>query len=209
MRLSPDNELAHCFLSHLLIYEGKFDEGLEHARRAAQVDYDSPMTVVTEPWLMLFADRLDEALDTAERVVTQRFDQSAPGHIILGHIYLAAGATERALDEYRTARRNDRLLDAIGSEGYVYGLMGDRTKALKCMSSLRRAQISWPTAYVSSYYDALIWTGLDEKEKALDALEKAYEEKCDWLVQLAVEPRWKRLHDEPRFKNLREKVGLG
>jgi len=208
LRLSPDNELAHCFLSHLLVYQGKFDEGLEHAKQAAKTDYDSPMTVVTEPWFMLFAGRLDEALEKAEEVITHRFDQSAPGHMILGHIYLAAGATAQAIDQYNRALKIDHLPDAIGSRGYVLGLTGDRDEALKCIEYLRRAETEWPLAYVSSYYDALIWTGVGEKEKALDALDKAYSERCDWLIQLAVEPRWKTLRDEPRFGKLLEKVGL-
>jgi tetratricopeptide (TPR) repeat protein len=207
LKLSPKNELAHCFLSHLLVYQGKFDEGLEHATEASKYDYDSPMTVVTEPWLMLFAGRLDEAIAKGEEVM-KLFQQSGPGHALLGHIYLAAGDTNKALDQYQRSLKVDRLPDTIASQGYVYGITNKRRKALECSSALRRAKSDWPMAYVSSYHDALIWTGLGEKQRALDALEKAFEEKCDWLVQMVVEPRWKILHDEPRFRSLLTKVGL-
>jgi hypothetical protein len=55
---------------------------------------------------------------------------------------------------------------------------------------------------VSSLYFAAIHTGLGEKSAALDWLDKAYKERNDRLVYLAVDPIADPLRSEPRFRNL-------
>ena len=207
LRLSPDNELAHCFLAHLQVAQKSFDEGLRHAHIAAEIDYRAPMTVITEPWFMLFAGRVGEAIIKGEEVV-KRFEDFGPAHDILGQIYLAAGSPKKAMEQFQLALARDFLPNALATQGYVHALEGRKKDALRCLDGIREAQRSGKIAYASSFYDAIVYAGLGEKGKALDALEKAYEEKCDWLIYLAVEPRWNSIQNEKRFQRLVERVGL-
>jgi tetratricopeptide (TPR) repeat protein len=207
LKMSPNNELGHCFLSHLLVAKGMFDEGLEHARIAAETDYESAMTVVTEPWLMMFAGRIEDAVATGERVV-KRFEDFGPGHAIMGHIYRAAHATDKAIEHYRAALRIDFLPEVVASLGFIQGRLGNRKAALRHLSDIYRAKKTVPLAYVSSYFDALVYAGLDESSRALDALYKSLEEKCDWLIYLGVEPRWSALRTDRRFADLMGHIGL-
>ena len=55
---------------------------------------------------------------------------------------------------------------------------------------------------------ATIYAGLDEREQALDWLEKAYEAREPWLLIIKTDPHLNPLHSEPRFQALLEKVGL-
>ena len=157
---------------------------------------------------MIFAGQVAEAVIKGEEVVG-RFGQSAPAHAILGDAYLAAGAMDKALQQYRLALGIDFLPEAVACQGFLYGLQGRRKLALNCLDSLHRAKEEGQIAYVSSWFTALIHTGLGEKEKALNALDEAFKEKCDWLIYLAVEPRWKILHNEKRFRTLQQRVGIG
>ena len=59
-----------------------------------------------------------------------------------------------------------------------------------------------------AYYEALIRIGLGENDRALDCLESALAQNCDWLIFLNVEPCWKDLRKSRRFGKLSEKVGL-
>lgn len=61
---------------------------------------------------------------------------------------------------------------------------------------------------MSSFSPAIIYVGLDEYEKALDLMEKAYEERCGWLAYLKVDPRLDPLRKEARFVHLLQRVGL-
>ena len=49
---------------------------------------------------------------------------------------------------------------------------------------------------------ATLYVYADEKEKALDWLEIAYEERMQNLVYLNVYPKWDPLRDDPRFREL-------
>jgi tetratricopeptide (TPR) repeat protein len=207
LRLSPDNELAHCFLSHLLVSQRRFDEGLEHARRASELDYGTPMTVATEPWMMLFAGKIGEAVAKGEKVV-ERFGQSAPAHIILGHAYRASGANAKAAEQYTQALEIEFHAEAHASLGFIHAQTGRREEALASLDAIRWAMNAGTIAYVSSYFDALVYAGLGEYKRSLDALDRAAEEKCDWLIYLAVEPRWRDLRSDPRFASLQVRIGL-
>jgi len=60
--------------------------------------------------------------------------------------------------------------------------------------------------YVSSTAFADIHLGLDEKEKALDWLEKAYQDQESACWYLKVDPIYDRVRDGPRFEALVQKV---
>jgi len=61
---------------------------------------------------------------------------------------------------------------------------------------------------VSSYYFALGYAGLGEKDQAFTWLEKAYEERSGFLPNLKVNPIWDPLRSDPRFADLIRRVGL-
>jgi hypothetical protein len=86
--------------------------------------------------------------------------------------------------------------------------MGRRKDALHSLGTIYKARDAGRIVYASSFFDALVYTGLGEKKIALDALEKAYAEKCDCLIHLGVDPRWSELHTEKRFLSLMRRVGI-
>lgn len=207
LRLSPDDHLGHSFIAHLLVSQGLFEEGLPHAERAAALQYEHPIDAITVPWLMLLAGRADRALIIADKVV-ERFSESAPVHVIRGHIYRAVGLPKRAIEEYELALKIDFLPDAVVGKGFVYGQEKRPADALACLDELREAKKNGMIVYTSDWHDALVYAGIGEKAQAIAALERAYEEKCDWLIHLAVEPRWDELRNEPKFQDLVSKVGI-
>jgi hypothetical protein len=62
--------------------------------------------------------------------------------------------------------------------------------------------------YVSPYFTAEVYSGLKDKEKTLEYLEKAYQDKSVWLVWLRVEDIFDFLRPDPRFQDLLRRVGL-
>jgi len=208
LKLTPQNELGHCFLAHLLVAKGTFREGLKHARKAAELDYDSAVIVATEPWLMIYAGKIGDAVIKAKEAA-KFFDQIAPAHVVLGNAYRAAGDNKRALEEYNNALTKEAVFpEALGARGFVFGQIGRREEALETLDILRKAKEDGKIAYASSYVHAQVYAGLGEKKKALDALDRCFVERCDWLVHLAVEPRWSELRNEKRFKKLIRRVRI-
>ena len=54
----------------------------------------------------------------------------------------------------------------------------------------------------------MIYVGLGEKKEALDQLQKAYNERAGQLIYLHVDPRFDSLRSDPRFQDLKRRIGL-
>jgi hypothetical protein len=54
----------------------------------------------------------------------------------------------------------------------------------------------------------MIYARLGENDKAFVWLEKAYDERAGWLIELKVEPAWEKMRSDARFQDLLRRVGL-
>jgi hypothetical protein len=62
--------------------------------------------------------------------------------------------------------------------------------------------------YVAPYFFAGIYIGLGEKDRAIEYLEKCYEEHSHWLIYLHIDPSMDVLRDNQGFQGLLRRVGL-
>lgn len=62
--------------------------------------------------------------------------------------------------------------------------------------------------YVPAISIAEVYAGLGDKARALEWLEKAYEERSRKFSHLKVDPQWDSLREEPRFQDLVRRIGL-
>ena len=60
--------------------------------------------------------------------------------------------------------------------------------------------------FVAAYVRAFIHRGLNETERALEQLERAYDEQEPWVVFLNVDPFFRSLRGEPRFARLLQRL---
>jgi hypothetical protein len=62
--------------------------------------------------------------------------------------------------------------------------------------------------YVAPYFLAGIYVGLGDEERAMESLEKSYEEHSHWLIYLHMDPGMDGLRSNLRFQELLRRVGL-
>ena len=62
--------------------------------------------------------------------------------------------------------------------------------------------------YISAYHIAAIYVGLQDKDHAFEWLEKAFQDRADWMAFLKVDPRFDSLHSDERFNNLLRRMNL-
>jgi len=55
---------------------------------------------------------------------------------------------------------------------------------------------------------AMLYNGLGERDKALEWLERGFEERDPKMVFLKVDPKWDNLRNEPRFADLMRRLKL-
>ena len=132
--------------------------------------------------------------------------KSAGAHWIRGMAYQQKKMFEQAIKDYQHALElspsNPNFLAALG---HVYASSGNTAAAHKILDTLFVVNKQEP---VSPFFFALVYAGLNDKEKALEWLEKAYEEKSGSVRYLKMEPRLQNLRNEPRYTALMKKIGL-
>ena len=89
------------------------------------------------------------------------------------------------------------------SLGHAYALAGNTAQSRKILAELRQAAAR---SYVPSYWLAVVYTGLGERDLALRSLERAYEERSTVLAYLLIDPRLAPLRSDARFLALAQRL---
>jgi adenylate cyclase len=203
--LNPQSAQSYTLYTHYLAGMGRFDEANNQARRALELD---PLSVSTDwflGWGDIFAGRGDDAISQFSKAA--ELDPNNPWvRSFLGRAYLFKGMPQRGIEEMETAERlNSYDSYVLGFLGYGYAVTGRRADALKILQRLDEME---KRRYVSRFARIYIYAGLDDKDKAFEWLEKAYQERADSLAWFRNEPESKNLRSDPRFAALMRKIGF-
>ena len=205
IEINPNYPSAHLFYALFLTFNGRFEEGISEGKRSVELDPYSVPIMSGLAMIYHFAGHTDEALATAKRSV--EIDPSVPvAHQRLGSIYLHNGRYPEAIASLQKAvDLGNRGQLAVGSLAHAYAMSGNKSGALKLLVELERAS---KDQYVSHYLLATVYIVLDDKQRALELLEKAYTERSIDLLQVKVDPKCDPLREEPRFQEVIRKVNF-
>jgi serine/threonine-protein kinase len=203
LELSPGSADIYDHYGWLCSALERYDEALALVKRAQELDplfhrADVATTLVR-------AGRYDEALESALRCV--EFEpEYARGRSTLGWAYLKQGRVGEGLTELEQAvvlaPGNTLYLAQLG-EGYgLVGRLAEARVVLRQLEELSRQR------YVSPYHMAYVYTGLGEPERALDLLERAFEERAGSLYGVKGSFLFASLRSHPRFQALLRKMNL-
>ena len=128
------------------------------------------------------------------------------GHFQLGVTFVFMGRLEEAIHELETAvglsSGNSRFEAYLA---YAYAAAGRPLDARRIVKELEaRAQ----QQYVSGFGLALIYDALGEKEPALAAFERAYQDRAVEFSQLEQYPPFKTIASDPRYQARMREIGL-
>jgi TolB-like protein/Tfp pilus assembly protein PilF len=199
LELDPNNPDALQFYAHLLSALGRHTEALAKIKRARELDPLNLRVNSIEGMLLYYAGQTDEAIARLQKTL-----ELAPDYRLAQMMAARAFSEKGRFDEAISATNKAREISPDISEPIAYGTYalarsGKRAEAKAAFDELLKSSES---RYVPPYSIALIYNALDEKEKALDYLEKGFAEKDVRMVWLKVEPKWNNLRNEPRFIDL-------
>jgi tetratricopeptide (TPR) repeat protein len=182
---------------------GRSAEAVSEFERALQVDPLSPLAGTMLAKAFYFHRDFDKAIDQYNAVLKEN-----PGFPIassflvqayeqVGRFDDAIAESRRAIplaggDIHRAAQVSDSLEAAFKSGG-AEGYWKTRLDSEKGQSPLEKAAL---------------YSMLNRKDEAFQALEQAFFQHDMWLVPLKVEPRWDHLRSDPRFDKMLQRVGL-
>jgi serine/threonine protein kinase/Flp pilus assembly protein TadD len=205
LELNPnDADIRHDY-SHYLIAMGRLEESATESDRALQLDPVDTGLRACLCWHRYSARQYGESVAQALKAIQAEPDDSW-SHIILGWDYEQQGRFEEAISELQTAVKlfGDKEF-ALAALGHAYALAGKKQQTEEVLAKLKNME---KHGYVSAFDMAVIYTGAGDKEKALQWLEKAFEERSSFLIYSRWEPRLDPLRSDPRFQALLRRIGL-
>jgi DNA-binding winged helix-turn-helix (wHTH) protein/TolB-like protein/Flp pilus assembly protein TadD len=201
--LDPNQPTAHQWYSIYLLAAGRPSEALRAIQAAQRRD---PLSLAVNTDLgfhYYYTRRYDEAVKQLKLVLDMN-PNFPPAHLWLGRTYQEVGRFDDALTAF--ARVEERTRDwpvTIAARGFVAGVSGRGAQARAALAELQELS---GKRFVTSYGVALVHAGLGDNDAAYAALEKAFEERSNWLVWLRLDPRWNALRADARFDALQSRM---
>ena len=197
--LNPNYANAHHWYAELLLDLGRFDESVRESYRAKELDPLSPSITGGLARRLLYAGQVAEAMKESGSAL--ELESSVPLlHRFLGDAYLRQGKNREAISEFEKAvQLSNSSPNDLADLAYAHAVAGEAATARRDLGRL--IELS-RTRYVSPYQLAAVHVGLQEKQKALEELRKAYQERSTWMINLRVDPRFDPLRSEPAFASL-------
>jgi tetratricopeptide (TPR) repeat protein len=205
IELNPNDPQAHVWYSEYLIYSaGRWEEGMAEMERALELDPHNSYFQFLFGVRLLHRRRYDDAIAQLQKVLRTN-PNFAIAHGLLGAAFHQKRMYEEALAKAKKvfALRGDNEVAEALERGYAQGGYAGamRLAAEKLAARSKRT-------YVQSTKIARLFARAGEKERALDWLEKAYEERASQLVTINVAPKWDNLRSDPRFQSLLRRMNF-
>lgn len=204
LELNPHLATAHIWYAFYLAALGQFERGLAEGKLALKLDPFSLNHNALLGWVNYFARRYDQAL-AQFRATAELEPNYFHAYWGLGWTLIQQGHYDAAVTESQRGLQLGGGTEVTAALSHAYAKAGRREEARRLLDELYALS---KQRYVSPFYLALAHIGLGEIEETFAALQQAYLDRFEWLVQLRVDPVWDPLHNDPRFADLLRRVGL-
>ncbi len=206
IELDPRYAAAHQWYAFMLASDGNFDQALIEAHTAQENDPASVSVRRSLGYTYVYARKLDQARYHLDRAIAMN-PTAEESYRLQGMVLTFQKqyeAAERVLregltfaPEYANTTRATLAysLALAGDKSYAERLVGEFEERLK-------------TDYVSPVDLAVTNIGIGNKQRALDWVERAIDERRGWAAYLRVHPVVDSLRDEPRFNELVKRMAF-
>jgi len=202
---NPTSAEAYFWLALCVGNAGRLEEGLALAREGVRLEPHSPNNRAAVAWPLVTAQRYEEA--AAELAAAVALGDSPFALWSSGVVLSALGRHDQAIAVHRQA-----VQLTGGHYSYYVALLasalaeGGRVDEARTL--LRELDERATREYVPPFDRALVLVGLGEDEAALDALERAVQERNAFLWSRVHHfPQLRRLAHLPRFRAIVEQLG--
>jgi tetratricopeptide (TPR) repeat protein len=205
LALNPAYPTSNHWYAEYTMVMGRQAEGIERMKKGQELEPLSPIKNVAVAWALYMNRRNDDAIEELRRTV--ELDPNFPiTYWILGLVLRKMGRFELAIAEGQkgvTLSGGSPLLRSALAQ--TFGAARRREEAIQILDDLTKQA---KQKYVPSYFFAGIHIGLGEDDRAIEYLEKSYEERSHWLAYLHIDPSMDALRSNPRSQNLLRRLGL-
>jgi len=204
IRLNPSYPTAHSMYSRLLCILGRFAEAQVEVSKAQKLDPLSMGIANAVGFTYYLARDFARADKQFQSSLTLVSNPVTASYLALTRV--ASGRTTDAVSEYEGILASDPSdLDTMADLTRAYALAGRREIALRTYEHLNNAAADHPPLPTSLAGAAGALNRLDD---AFSLLDRAYAEKCWYLIFLKVDPLFDPLRQDQRYRVLLRKMNL-
>jgi len=203
LELDPNSVDSNQGYALYLTFSARLDEALVYAKRVEELDQSKSVGPFVA-YIYFFKRQYDTAIESYLKAV-EKSPNNAQFHFYLGEAYVAKGMYKEGIGELQKAVALDNAperWDRYPMLAYAYGVSGQHEEALKILAEQKRLA---KQRYIATYNFAIIYTGLGDKDRAFECLNKAYDEGMP-LVQVPSRPMFDSLRSDPRYLELLRKM---
>jgi len=200
LQLNPNNADILCAHAIYLVSTGRQESALAEMRKAQRLDPVSENTGVTYIYVLYLAHKYDEAIVQAKKALAL-FPDSRAVNYWLGQCYEKKEMPDQAIAAY--LKTGAHLPEEVSRRRDAYqkhGLPGYWQEDRQFRQRSHREN--------DPVIEAMYYAHMGEKNKAVEQLDLGYQQHCDGLQFLNVEPVFDSLRDDPRFKRLLVRLRL-
>jgi len=206
--LDPNEAEAHFVYSIYLRTMHRLDEAMKEAKRAEELDPLSPGWKSSIGLLHYYARRYDAAEEQYRQLT--RTDPDLPGpHLGLYNIYSRTGKESEALTELQKGLALQGADELAAALSRLYASSGfQAAKDFAIQEQIRILTEASKRDYISPIALATNYAVLNDKDKAFQWLEKAFEEHAPGLLDLDLDPDYDNLRADKRFQDLLRRINI-
>jgi len=208
IELNPNLDFARNNYAFFLSVMGRHDEALAELEQFKERDpINIRQYLTTKGIILAWARKFDESLREFQKIEAADPTGSVED-FSLGYVYGGKGLHSQAAAHYKKAVElvggDDEYSIALVFLAASYAKMPDKQNEARVILTKLEAM----KTYVSPATIAILYTALNDKDKAFQSLEKAYLEGDLQLRFIGVGYEYDGLRQDPRFADLSRRIGL-
>jgi tetratricopeptide (TPR) repeat protein len=205
IELNPNYAAGHALLGDCLLITGGHEEAMAEDQLAVELDPLSASLNLHFGEKLLWSGDHERAIEQLKKAL--EFDVNfAWAHLGLAQAYAwkemyaeSLASCEKAVTLFG-GNPHSRALRSL-----ILAMAGKTEEAKTILNELNERPKLDPMALICS---AESWSVLGEKDKAFQFLEAAYQDRVSLLIYLDVRPTFNNIRSDPRFADLRRRIGL-
>ena len=203
--LNPSYPTAHQWFAEYQLAMGRLNQAVAAITRAQDLDPLSVSINRQVGWMLCYARKYDSAIEQMQSTLEMDPDNAYLYHD-LGMAWIHSNKPTEAITALQRANSlspGDPEMSAFLA--YAYGMAGHQRETKKILYELEEMSAR---KYVSPFLLAIVHVARGEKDLAFRFLNRAFEERSNWLIYLNVDPALDFLRLDPRFQDLQVRMKL-
>ena len=203
LELNPNYWVAYEALAFLYISQLNFDQAIEMARMAENLNPLSTRSILSTSWCFYLSGNFEESAAKAREALELDANQMQ-GNLNLANALIHLAKPDEAIVLLELClKHSPKWTRALRTLAIAFVRTNQREKAEEILVNLEKSS---EVEYVSPVGIAAVCVALDKIDKAFEWLEKSYEERSIWLIWLESEVDFAPLRNDPRFVDLVNRI---